>query len=469
MQKEYIPKIEEPESYAPATEQPGTYEVSSEAERLLALVKALEQQGFKNVRIGFDGKALELSLSHSRISLVGRAVGRAVRTALPLAPPATQQIVITYTLDDLPALTYRFQDLARLRGYLQGDVSQQELDESVQIQYTSPEYAKRFRDKDVLIVERETEPSEPLQTLYGEEGHIVSFKREDRFLSNFEFIPFNLRFFFNDPSGAARYDIFSTLNYKKHFGDGLFLNASGRLTLFEDVSDVTTQSNSLLPHVRTDVATYFRERNRVTLNSLLLNKYAQLGRGVYSRWSAGYYEEMFGGAGGQILYLPRAGNWATDLTVDWLRQRDPYADLSFTDYSVVTALAALHYRIPSLGITTTARAGRFLAKDDGVRFELKRRFKSGIEIGAWYTLTNGDDITPPGSPGSPYYDKGVFLFVPLNVMLTKDTQATSTLSLAPWTRDVGQMVLSPGDLYDRFERRLPLGADEIGPFTDFTK
>jgi len=103
---------------------------------------------------------------------------------------------------------------------------------------------------------------------------------------------------------------------------------------------VTTLSNSTLPHVRTDVATYFQERNLVTLNSLLLNKYVQLGRGVYSRWSGGYYEEMFGGAGGQILYLPGSGNWATDLTVDWLRQRDPYADLSFTDYSVVTALAA---------------------------------------------------------------------------------------------------------------------------------
>jgi len=54
-------------------------------------------------------------------------------------------------------------------------------------------------------------------------------------------------------------------------------------------------------------------------------------------------------------------------------------------------------------------------------------------------------------------------------MLTKDTQATSTLSLAPWTRDVGQMVMSPGDLYDRFERRLPLDGGEIGPLTDFAK
>lgn len=469
MEKEYIPKIEEPKPYTQAPAQPAAPEASGESKFPLPLVTALEQQGFKNVRIGFDGKVLELSLTHTRISLVGRAVGRAVRTALLLGPSTTQQIVITYTLDDLPALTYRFQDLARLRGYLNGEVSQQELEASVQIEYTSPEYAKRFRDKAVLVIARDQEPSDKLQTLFGEEGPIVSFKQEDRFLSNLEFIPFNLRFFFNDPTGAARYDTFALLNYNKHVGDGLFLNGSVRFTLFENVSDVTTPSNSLLPHVRTDVATYFRERNWATINSLLVNKYVQLGQGVYSRWSAGYYEEMFGGAGGQILYLPSAGNWATDLSVDWLRQRDPYADLSFTDYSVVTALVALHYRFPSLGITATARAGRFLAKDDGVRFELKRRFRSGIEIGAWYTLTNGNDITPPGSPGSPYHDKGVFLSVPLNVMLTKDTQARSTLSLAPWTRDVGQMVVSPGDLYDLFERRLVLDSGEITPLTDFTK
>jgi hypothetical protein len=221
MEKEYIPKIEEPKPYTQVSVQPDAPEVTSESKLLLELVNALEQQGFKNVRIGFDGKDLELSLTHSRISLVGRAVGRAVRTALPLAPPATQHIVITYTLDDLPALTYRFQDLARLRGFLQGDVSQQELEESVQITYTSPEYAKRFRDKAVLVFERETEPSEPLQTMYGEEGHIVSFKQEDRFLSNFEFIPFNLRFFFNDPTGA-RVTTFSRRSTTKNISATVF-------------------------------------------------------------------------------------------------------------------------------------------------------------------------------------------------------------------------------------------------------
>jgi membrane-associated phospholipid phosphatase len=36
-------------------------------------------------------------------------------------------------------------------------------------------------------------------------------------------------------------------------------------------------------------------------------------------------------------------------------------------------------------------------------------------------------------------------------MLTRDTRAVASLSLSPWTRDVGQMVQSPGDLYELTE------------------
>jgi hypothetical protein len=45
----------------------------------------------------------------------------------------------------------------------------------------------------------------------------------------------------------------------------------------------------------------------------------------------------------------------------------------------------------------------------------------------------------------------VFIVIPLNAMLTKDTEAAPTLAISPWTRDVGQMVASPGDLYQLLE------------------
>jgi len=205
-----------------------------------------------------------------------------------------------------------------------------------------------------------------------------------------------------------------------------------------------------LPHVRSDVADYKKNGN-LKLTQLLLNKFYQPRLRVYARASAGLYEEMFGGAGGQVLYFPEQAPWAVDVSVDALRQRAPGHGLVFLDYSTVTALAAFHYRLPLNGLTATVRAGRFLAGDTGARFELKRRFRSGFEVGAWYSLTNGNDITSPGTPANPYHDKGVFMSIPLGSMLTRDTQAIPKMSVAPWTRDVGQMVISPGDLYDILE------------------
>ena len=483
MQREFVPKIDEPAPYTEITRQPTLKEESAvgqagtlqeqavdargDARNTQEIARALERQGFKNVRLRLDGTALEASLTHPRISLIGRAVGRAARTMVSLGPGDIETIRITYTQNDLPLLTFHFTDAKRLQAYFVGLMSQEFLDESVEISYASPVYAERFRDKKTLLVLDDPDEGMPTQTYYGDEGHIVSIRREDPFLSGFRLIPFNLRLYFVDPSGDASYDTFSTLAYQKYFGSGLFLNGAARLTLFENVSDVTRPSVSVLPHVRTDIALYKQEESRLKLNGLLLNKYSQLADRIYARLSAGYYEEMFAGAGGQVLYLPRRGNWAADLSVDWLRQRAPEKDFGFRDYSVATALLALHYRIPEYGITATARAGRFLAKDEGVRFELKRRFHSGIEAGIWFTRTNENDLTQPNRPKEEFLDRGLFISIPLASMLTKDTQEHASLAVVEATRDVGQMVESPGDLYRLIEQRLALDAGEIGLLTDF--
>jgi hypothetical protein len=156
---------------------------------------------------------------------------------------------------------------------------------------------------------------------------------------------------------------------------------------------------------------------------------------------------MFAGAGGQLLYFSKESPWAVDLSVDTLRQRDTDGRLTLQGYRTTTTIAAVHYRLHEQGLTFTLRGGRFLAKDEGLRYEVQRRFRSGVRIGAWYTVTDGRDITKPGSPDDPYNDKGIFLSIPLGSMLTRDTRATARFAISPWTRDVGQMVKSPGDLY----------------------
>ncbi len=467
MKQTFIPNIDEPAPYSEKTPTQPAAQWRKQKEYPETLVQALERQGFRNVELVIHDRSVDLSLTHTRISLIGRAVGRAARTLLLAGPGDLKTANITYTLNDQAVLTYHFNDIQVLQGYFDGVISLSLLQKTVKIEYASPQIERRFAGQAALF-DDPGEAEVPLQTLYGEEGHIISFRKEDRFQSSIHLIPFNLRFYFNDPSGAFHYDIFSLLEYNRHIRHGLYLKTAARLTLLEDVSEVTLTSNSLLPHVRSDVAEY-KKGDLVRLNNLLLNQYLHPASRIYGRLSAGYYEEMYGGAGGQVLYLPQQGNWAFDLSVDWLKQRDPDHSIDFRDYTVVTALGAMHYRIPSLGVTLTTRLGRFLARDEGARFEFKRRFRSGVEAGAWYTVTNKKDITEPGSPDDPYYDKGIFISIPLSSMLTRDTQQRANLSLAPWTRDVGQMVESPRDLYRLFERPLMLDSSEHTPMTDFKR
>lgn len=462
-EREFIPKLYEPKYVEPKD----GVRVSADkwkTDSIYAsqLVQALIRQDFRNVRVEFEDGKLKLALTNTRISNMGRAIGRAVRTALAFAPTDTRAIYVTYTKLEQPVVTYEFFDLQRLSDYLTGLTDRDNFAQTVLVRYARPGDRIEQRHDEVLA---EIKTDDGLQVQAGKDGNIVQVASEDREANRFKVAP-KISMFFNDPSGALRYELWAAANYDRRLAPGLYLNSDLKLTVYETVSGVTQRSNSLLPHVRSDIADYKRG-SRVKLNRLLLNKYMMPAEHVYVRLSGGLYEEMYRGVGGQTMYVPKDSRWAADVTLDALQQRGVRGWFDKRDYQTVSGFASLHYKLP-YDVTATARAGRFLAKDNGVRMEFKRRFSSGVEIGAWYTKTNGRDITSPGTPLNPYNDKGIFLSVPLSIMLPMDTQAAAGIALAPWTRDVGQMVASPGDLYDLVEqpRRDMNTFDGLGNFAE---
>jgi membrane-associated phospholipid phosphatase len=463
-EKEFIPKVLEPAYYQPKTAPLRRTSAQWRDDPRLAapMIAELAKQDFKNIRVALDGGALNVTLTNSRISQVGRAVGRASRVILAYAPTETRTIHITYTRLEQPLVSYEFRDLATLADYLAGRTPRSAFLNTVLVR---PADKADALEADSASLLPDSDEHSSLGVYANKDGHLVQLSSEDREDNRFKITP-KMGFFFNDPSGALRYEVAAAANYDRRLGTGLYLNSAFKLNLFEDISGVTQESNSLLPHVRTDIAEYKRG-DRFKLNKAMLNQYWQPADGIYARVSGGFYEEMYRGFGGQVLYVPSDTRWAADLSVDALQQRGFEGWLGKRDYKTVTALGALHYRLP-YDTTVTARAGRFLARDNGVRLEFKRRFRSGIEVGAWYTKTNGNDITSPGSPSSPYHDKGVFLSIPLFSMLPMDSQASAGFVLAPWTRDVGQMVATPGDLYEMVEqpRRDLHNYDGLGNFAE---
>lgn len=450
---QWIPKINEPAPYVEVTPRPSLAQWQSDSAHQQRMLVALVRQDFKDVQIQVENHRVTAVLTNVRISQMSRAVGRAARTIVNLAPVETREIRIVYTVADMPFATYTFVDVKKLERYFNGLIGRTELNDTVLVEYADPADGDVPAATAEVLAAVEAEKRTSSQFFDPLEGDLYSFRTESASLDRFKIGP-AVNLFLNDPSGAFRYDLFLRAQYDRKLATKTFFTGSVRASLLEDVSEVTQPSNSTLPNVRTDIARYYQEGNTVRLEKLLLNRFFNPRERVYARASAGVYEVMYSGVGGQVLYLPEKGRWATDLSVDWLRKRDYDGGFGHLDYETVTALGAVHYRMPYYGLTTTVRAGRFLAKDTGARFEIKRRFRSGIEMGAWYTFTDGDDITSPGSPDDPYYDKGVFANFPLNAFLTRDTQTEARASLAPWTRDVGQMVNSPADLYDLLERPL---------------
>ncbi|HKU45480.1 MAG TPA: YjbH domain-containing protein, partial [Burkholderiales bacterium] len=336
---------------------------------------------------------------------------------------------------------------ALLQRYFNGMASRDQLAPYVEIQYAESLKDADQDKKDMLVAFEEPLPEGIV--MQQQSADIFALQGENVAGGRLRIRP-GMSGYFNDPAGAFKFEVYGLANYTRPLARQLFFQSELKLTLWENISDVTQASNSELPHVRSDIAEY-KKGSDFKLTRLLVNRFFHPAARVYGRLSAGIYEEMFSGAGGQALYLSRNGKWSTDLALDWVRQRDFEGWFGHQDYRTVTTIASVAYRLPER-VTATLRAGRFLAKDEGVRMEVKRRFASGFEVGAWYTVTNGNDITSPGTPSNPYYDKGIFMAMPLETLLPHDSQAIAGFSLAPWTRDVGQMVGSPGDLARITER-----------------
>ena len=462
-QKEWIPKIAEPEPYTKVTPRPTFAQWQEDPVHKGRLYAALFRQSFKDVRIRLEPNArLTLVLTNSRISQMSRAVGRAARTALAFAPLETGEIRITYTTSGLPVATYEFSDLRKLNRYFNGLLQRSELAETVTIRYADPSSYSEKEKADLLAALEDAADS---KLLYGDDGNFISFKSQDAGLNQFQIKP-TFSTYLNGPN-VFQYSLGVLGTYDRELAQRLFLNSGVMLILYENISQATGVSNSTLPHVRSDFSQYYGG-SALKLDHLLVNRVYQPSERTYAHLAAGYIEQMYGGIEAQWLYVARSTPWAFDVTVDAVKQRD-FDGLGFQDYQTVTALAAVHYKLPYQS-TLTVRTGRFLAKDVGARFEIKRRFRIGMELGAWYTVTNAVDNGIAQEPN--YHDKGVFVSIPFESLLPNDTRVTTGFSIAPWTRDVGQMVNSPVDLYNTLEKPLMIdmhksdGLVQLGDMAD---
>jgi len=200
-----------------------------------------------------------------------------------------------------------------------------------------------------------------------------------------------------------------------------------------------------LYHVRQNRRLYMTE-GLSGLRQLKLDYTHEFHRNVKGIFSAGYLETMFGGAGGQVVYMPDHKQWALGMEAYWVKQRDFDGNsFGFQDYETVTGFLSYYYDLPFYDMRLKIDAGRFLAKDVGVHIDLSRRFDTGARFGAVVALTNCD----PDCVGEGSFNKWIYFEIPMELWLQgTSTRTKANYSWSPLTKDAAQKVEGTGNLYN---------------------
>lgn len=453
-ERNLIPKVDEPDRYRKPTTQPSIAQWERSSSYRKQMIRALADQDFRDIVVRFDAnrRVLSVSASNGRISTMSRAVGRAAQAALLLSPLETDEIQITYVDKRLPLVTYTFTDLKKLRRYFNGQIPRQEIASSILIKHTSLDNVALNR-----MTQNDPQYQQDVNSVLDEMRNEDSASRFGVFrtavnqsgvnIQGFEDYSFRLSpqvFTFLDGPGSFQYALNAFAGGNVWLTRQTELKGGFMFPVAQNISDYPAVNDQPgLPPVRSNIPLYYAKDN-VKLQQAVLNNYQQLATSTYGRLSAGVYELMYNGVGGQVIYAPQGRDWALDLSVDQVWQRNYDGWFGNVGYNTLQSIGSFHYRFP-MGITATVRGGQFLAKDKGARFEVARTFRSGFELGAWYTVTNANDTI---GTGSTYYDKGVWMKIPFDFLATEDTRNQGTIYYSPWGVNSGQMVQSPQDLYN---------------------
>jgi hypothetical protein len=252
-----------------------------------------------------------------------------------------------------------------------------------------------------------------------------------------------------DPNAPLQFLAYADADALLQLAPGLMLGTELTGTIWSNVT-YSRPSNSALPHVRTDLLQYIRHGGYGISNLQVIYR-TRLSSEVVAEARGGYLEDMFMGGGGQVLWRPEGSRLAfgADLYQVWKRGFDRLFDLyrdpvTGRGYNTLTGHVSVYYDSPWGGVNYALHVGRYLAGDYGGTLEISRRFASGVEIGAWATLTN----VPFKKFGEGSFDKGIMIHIPFEWGLPIWSQSAYDLHLAALTRDGGQRLAGDDSLYN---------------------
>ena len=434
----FVPKYRDPLPYCSPVNNQKVGELRPYSLLLHELALALEEQGFKLIEAKLESspceeKILHLHIANEKWILMQDTSERLSHLLSSLAPSNLDEIIVTIICEGFACQRYRFRIIDLIN----------------------------FREHRIGLFE--------LMTIAGTQEVETICSSEKIFYSplpSWEWIlkP-KIHNYFGSSTGKYKYAIGLQTG-----AEGYIKNAYYYKFLFGWIAKSTlcglTGMDRLNPsqiiNVHSDIMLYQRTRG-VTLDIAYLQRGWNLGRGWYTRGALGCFERAYGGLAAEWLYYPVDSILAIGFEAAVLRKRT-HDGFGFTDKvrklkgftpSYIKFLGSqyfidLYYDCQPLELFFKVSGGKFLANDWGARFEATRYFDNGVELTAWYTVTNGNDKVN----GERYFNKGIAFSIPLEIFYTYSSRERWNYQMAAWTRDVGYRSCTGNSLYDtiRWER-----------------
>ncbi|MFQ5437478.1 MAG: YjbH domain-containing protein [Paracoccaceae bacterium] len=365
---------------------------------LQSLKKIMKKNGLYVIAFSLDGTRAEVRFRNKRYDQAAQAVGRTARIMAKVMPFSVETFVVTPVEQGIPVVSVILQrrDLEDLENAPDG--AENSLARA-QIVTPQPMRSPVTRNVDLF-------------------PHL-----------NWSIGPY-MRLSLFDPSAPVLMDVGIRAEGQFDVSPGLSVSGSVIKKIVGNLDQSTRVSDSLLPHVRSDVSTY--DKADPALEYLTGDYLFRAGRSVYGRVSVGYLEQMYGGVSAELLWKPLNSRFGLGMEANLVRQRAFDGGLGFRPYQVATGHVTAYLDMRN-GFSAQLDVGRYLAGDVGATLSIERRFDNGWRVGAFATLTD----VPFATFGEGSFDKGLLITMPISWALGKPTRTAQSITLRPLTRDGG--------------------------------
>ena len=230
--------------------------------------------------------------------------------------------------------------------------------------------------------------------------------------------------------------------------DNFFFTSNLKYSLWNNFEDLTVPPRDTYPaQVRSDVKDYLRSfDNGVFIGRAQFDYHITPKRNHHFMASAGIFEEMYLGYGGEYLYFKADKNYAVGFEIFKVKKRDYEMRFGTLGYeNTVATVNYYHRNYGKIPFDLKISAGEYLAGDIGTTFQISRTFRNGINFGVFATFT--DVSTEDFGEGS--FDKGIFFNIPIVGNLVSYTWR-------PLTKDPGAELNRKNTIHDLLIRFRPI-------------